>query len=137
MFTRMVFNKVIGKSRCYDGVYHSRKINIIGEHAMNNVRRKQLKNLANRISIMNDIQDTSHLQEYYSILEDIKNDEEEYYDNMPENLQGSMRGMDSEEAISNMDDALEVLEQAIDEKDQDILLDLLAEAADLIETAAV
>lgn len=104
---------------------------------MNNVRRKQLKNLANRISIMNDIQDTSHLQEYYSILEDIKNDEEEYYDNMPENLQGSMRGMDSEEAISNMDDALEVLEQAIDEKDQDILLDLLAEAADLIETAAV
>ena len=104
---------------------------------MNNVRRKQLKNLANRISIMNDIQDTSHLQEYYSILEDIKNDEEEYYDNMPENLQGSIRGMDSEEAISNMDDALEVLEQAIDEKDQDILLDLLAEAADLIETAAV
>lgn len=104
---------------------------------MNNARRKQLKNLANRISIMNDIQDTSHLQEYYSILEDIKNDEEEYYDNMPENLQGSMRGMDSEEAISNIDDALEVLEQAIDEKDQDILLDLLAEAADLIETAAV
>ena len=74
---------------------------------------------------------------YYSILEDIKNDEEEYFDNMPENLQGSMRGMDSEEAISNMDDALEVLEQAIDENDQDILLDLLAEAADLIETAAV
>ena len=104
---------------------------------MNNARRKQLKDLANRISIMNDIKDTSHLQEYYSILEDIKNDEEEYYDNMPENLQGSIRGMDSEEAISNMDDALEVLEQAIDEKDQDILLDLLAEAADLIETAAV
>ena len=87
---------------------------------MNNARRKQLKDLANRISIMNDIQDTSHLQEYYSILEDIKNDEEEYFDNMPENLQGSMRGMDSEEAISNMDDALEVLEQAIDENDQDI-----------------
>ena len=104
---------------------------------MNNARRKQLKDLANRISIMNDIQDTSHLQEYYSILEDIKNDEEEYFDNMPENLQGSMRGMDSEEAISNMDDALEVLEQAIDKNDQDILLDLLAEAADLIETAAV
>ena len=104
---------------------------------MNNARRKQLKDLANRISIMNDIQDTSHLQEYYCILEDIKNDEEEYFDNMPENLQGSMRGMDSEEAISNMDDALEVLEQAIDENDQDILLDLLAEAADLIETAAV
>lgn len=104
---------------------------------MNNTRRNQLKNLANRISIMNDIQDTSHLQEYYSILEDIKNDEEEYFDNMPENLQGSIRRMDSEEAISNMDDALEVLEQAIDEKDQDILLDLLAQASDLIETAAV
>lgn len=104
---------------------------------MNNARRKQLKSLAKKISDMNDIQDTSHLNDYYNMLEDIKNDEEEYYDNMPENLQGSMRGMDSEEAISYMEEALATLEAALDEEDKEALVELLAEAAELIYSAIV
>lgn len=104
---------------------------------MNNARRKQLKSLAKKISDMNDIPDTSHLNDYYNMLEDIKNDEEEYYDNMLENLQGSMRGMDSEEAISYMEEALATLEEALEKEDKESLVELLAEAAELIYSAIV
>ena len=46
-------------------------------------------------------------------LEDVKGDEEFAFDNMPENLQGSMRGEESEEAIEAMDEAVSALEEAI------------------------
>jgi type I restriction-modification system DNA methylase subunit len=47
-------------------------------------------------------------------LESICSDEQEYFDNMPENLQGSMRGMDAEEAIDKMNEAIECIERAIE-----------------------
>ena len=46
-------------------------------------------------------------------LENVKNEEEFAFDNMPENLQGSMRGEESQEAIETMDEALDSLEEAI------------------------
>ena len=46
-------------------------------------------------------------------LENVKNEEEFAFDNMPENLQGSMRGEESQEAIEAMDEALDSLEEAI------------------------
>ena len=49
-----------------------------------------------------------------SELECICSDEQEYFDNMPENLQGSMRGMDAEEAIAAMNEAIASLDNAID-----------------------
>ena len=41
-------------------------------------------------------------------------DEENYFDNMPENLQGSLRGEESEEAIDVITEAIELLENCID-----------------------
>lgn len=47
-------------------------------------------------------------------LENICSDEQDYFDNMPENLQGSMRGMDAEEAIDAINEAIESMNNAIE-----------------------
>ena len=48
-------------------------------------------------------------------LQAILDEEQEYFDNMPENLQGSMRGSDSEDAIDTMESCIEDLENIINE----------------------
>lgn len=68
---------------------------------MNNDRR-------NRIN-----QAVALMQEALSILETARDEEHEYYDNMPENLQGSERGEAAEQAASNLDDACGALGDAI------------------------
>lgn len=47
-------------------------------------------------------------------IEDILWEEEDAYDNMPENLQYSMRGEESSEAIDNLQEAVDKLEEALD-----------------------
>lgn len=47
-------------------------------------------------------------------LEDILREEENTYDNMPENLQCSLRGMDSEDAIDILTEVIETLTEIID-----------------------
>ena len=47
-------------------------------------------------------------------LENICSDEQDYFDNMPENLQGSMRGADAEDAIDAMNEAIESMDNAIE-----------------------
>lgn len=47
-------------------------------------------------------------------LQSVLNDEEFAFDNMPENLQSSMRGEESEEAIENMNEAVDALGEAMD-----------------------
>ena len=48
-------------------------------------------------------------------LEDIINEEQEYYDNIPENLLGGERAETSEEAIGIMESMFESLNEVIDE----------------------
>ena len=48
-------------------------------------------------------------------LEDIINGEQEYYDNIPENLLGGERAESSEEAIGIMESIFESLNEVIDE----------------------
>ena len=48
-------------------------------------------------------------------LHKILDEEQDYFDNMPENLQGSMRGSDSEDAIDTMENCIEDLENIIKE----------------------
>ena len=67
---------------------------------MNKERRKELSNLVRNISDLH--------EKLNSILED----EQNYYDNMPENLQCSSRADESEEAIEMMEEALEHLKNA-------------------------
>ena len=63
-------------------------------------------------------------EELKDVLEKICSDEQDYFDNMPENLQGSQRGMDAEEAIDAMNEAIESMDNAIEAAE---------EAADCIE----
>lgn len=53
-------------------------------------------------------------EELKDALENICSDEQDYFDSMPENLQGSQRGMDAEEAIDAMNEAIESMENAIE-----------------------
>lgn len=65
---------------------------------MNKARRKQIQEAIRRIE---------------DLVQCILGDEQDAYDNMPENLQSSYRGMDSEEAQENLEAAIEALEEAI------------------------
>lgn len=69
---------------------------------MNNKRRQRLRKLIERIEVLKDE------------LESIQCDEQDYFDTMPENLQGSANGMNSEEAIDKMADAIICVEEAIE-----------------------
>lgn len=65
---------------------------------MNNERRKRIVNAIYKIE---------------ELIQNILDEEQEAYDNMPENLQGSERGIISEEAQENLDSAIDALEEAI------------------------
>ena len=69
---------------------------------MNNVRRKQIQKC---IATLKSVQADLGLILY---------DEQDSYDSIPENLQGSLRASTSEEAIDALEDALDDLEKVID-----------------------
>ena len=68
---------------------------------MNRARRKELQELYNIISEAKDRLETLH-------------DEEEYKDNIPENLQSSERYERAEAAVDALDSAVSSLEEALD-----------------------
>ena len=68
---------------------------------MNKARRQQLSKWL------------EEMENIKSELETICSDEQDYFDNMPENLQGSQRGCDSEEYIEQMEEAVSSIEEAI------------------------
>ena len=56
----------------------------------------------------------TRLDECYHKAYKITSDEQDYFDNMPENLQGSIRGMESEEFAEYLDNATMDLMEAVD-----------------------
>ena len=73
---------------------------------MNKARRKKINETAKRIDFF--------VSSIKSEVENILADEEFAYDSMPENLQYSMRGMNSEEAIDLLNETLEKLDEVTD-----------------------
>ena len=69
---------------------------------MNNERRKRLEELRVKIEAIQ------------SIVEEIREEEQDYMDNMPENLQGSERYEKAECAVDELYSAYESLETAAD-----------------------
>ena len=57
----------------------------------------------------------SKLQDIYDILQEILDDEQCKYDNMPESIQNSDRGYEFEEIIEHIETAVESIGGAIDE----------------------
>lgn len=48
-----------------------------------------------------------------SLVQDIHDEEQNAYDNMPDSLQGSYNGITSEEALENLESAIDALEEAV------------------------
>ena len=68
---------------------------------MNKARRKALDEVISKI------------EEAKELLENLQAEEEEYRDNMPENLQGSERYKAADAAVDNMSSAVDALDEAI------------------------
>lgn len=69
---------------------------------MNKIRRKNLQTIIDR------------LEDIKADLEEITYEEEEYRDNIPENLQGSEKYERADEACGNLNDAADTLNEVID-----------------------
>ncbi|WP_430617207.1 hypothetical protein IGI86_001862 [Enterococcus sp. AZ188] len=67
---------------------------------MNRLRRARLQGVSDSIS------------ELIETLRDIRDNEENYKENMPENLYGSERYEKAEEAVEQIEEAIELLESA-------------------------
>lgn len=65
---------------------------------MNKARRKEIQ------KVIRDIE---------TLVQSILGEEQEAFDNMPENLQGSWRGTESEDAQGSLESAIDALEEAI------------------------
>ena len=73
---------------------------------MNKARRKEIDSVI------------ATLEEAKERLESIRDDEQEYYDTMPENFQYGEKGEAAEEAVSNPDYAIDQIDEAIDNAEQ-------------------
>jgi len=72
---------------------------------MNAARRKQLAAVLPLIEQMDALR-----EEIREALENVRDEEQEYFDNMPESLQGGDKGHIAESAISNLENAISALE---------------------------
>lgn len=73
---------------------------------MNKERKARIKNIIKEI------------EQVKEKLQEVLNEEESVFDNMPENLQCSMRGEESEESIDYMNEAIDVLDNAIEQLEE-------------------
>lgn len=53
------------------------------------------------------------IQEAFDTLQEVRDEEEEAFDNLPENMQDGERGEMMQEAIDNLDEAIGSLEEAV------------------------
>ena len=57
----------------------------------------------------------SRIEDVRSDLDALKDEEQDYYDNMPESLQGSEKGEQAEETVSTLEDVSNNLGDVIDQ----------------------
>lgn len=76
---------------------------------MNKQRREKIRQFKIQIDLIK-----TDLKKVSSELSSILNEEQDAFDNMPEGLQGSLRGMCSEDAIDSMEEASEKLDEVIE-----------------------
>ena len=96
---------------------------------MNKARRKKIQKAIDMLEMGDSV------EQALAILEDVLYAEEDAYDNIPENLQGSWRAMDSEEAIDALNDAIDLLTdlQSAEDVDEDESEDKIQEAIGCLE----
>lgn len=72
---------------------------------MNKARRAEIADIIERLRPLVDT-----IDDLKSDIESIRDDEQGYYDNMPEGLQMSDRGQTAESAISELDDVVSMFD---------------------------
>lgn len=77
---------------------------------MNAIRRKKLNAITAAIEELR-----SQLDDQKSDLEELNDDEQTAFSNLPENLEGSERYERAETAANALEEALEALEEALDQ----------------------
>jgi|APCry1669193128_1035447.scaffolds.fasta_scaffold78858_3 DNA-binding transcriptional MerR regulator len=73
---------------------------------MNRARRKEIERI---VALLNDIS----LEEIIDAIDDVRADEQDAFDNMPESLQASESGERAEQAASSLEEAHSHLEQIL------------------------
>lgn len=68
---------------------------------MNKQRRKNIEKLVKSI------------QEFQQVIEELKIEEQDYLDNMPENFQNGEKGENAQSAIDSMDEAISNIDEVI------------------------
>lgn len=78
---------------------------------MNNIRRKKIKAT---IQLLKELVETTSVEfdNIKSEIESIQDEEQEALDNMPESMEGSERYSAIEEALENLQSALDVMDEA-------------------------
>lgn len=79
---------------------------------MNKDRRKRIQALEAQLSKL--VLPDMNLEDIKSDIEGIKDEEQEYYDNMPESLQSGDRGQRAEEVVGLLGEAEDELQELID-----------------------
>lgn len=82
---------------------------------MNKERAKRIGELRTRVDNMVNLEELGSIA---SDIEGIADEEQEYYDNMPESLQQGEKGQNAEQAASNLVDAKEALDNAVEALEQ-------------------
>lgn len=100
---------------------------------MNNHRRKEIMKLEHYLEVLSMDFSEDYLHTCIGMLKEIKSEEEDSFDNMPENLQSSVRGMESEDAISMLEEALGYLEEILDLEDEEELDENIMAAMSCLE----
>lgn len=73
---------------------------------MNNDRRKRIATIIVKVAALSDVFD-----ELRGEIEEVRDEEQEYYDNMPESLQGGEKGDVAQAAVDALEEAISALEE--------------------------
>ena len=87
---------------------------------MNKERRKKIHIITRELN-------KDNAKEMLYLLEEVNDDENYAFDSMPENLQYSMRGEESQECIDTMEYAIVMLQDIIDGNDEYEIKDVINE----------
>jgi len=82
---------------------------------MNNDRRKALDELYKRLELIQlAVENITDADEVHDLLEAVRDEESEARENMPESLQEGEQGQRSQEAIDNLDTAVDKVKEIAD-----------------------
>ena len=90
---------------------------------MNNARRRYINKIIHRImKIGHDNVSPDELKDIANEIEIIQNEEEDYRDNIPENMYGGSKYEAADEACDNLSYAYSCIDEAIDAEDKNYYL---------------